>query len=67
MLDQLHDDNFPLNTQDHLVGLDIGIAQAHTTRVDECSGDDLDSCPLAGLIVNGKTDTTRSTLTDELV
>ena len=67
MLDELHDNDLPLDTKDHLVGLDIGITQAHTTGIDECPGDDFDSSPLTGLIVNSETNTTRSTLTNELV
>lgn len=67
MLDKLHDDDLPLDAQDHLVRLDIGIAQAHATCVDERPWNDLDRRLLTCLIVHRETDTTGSTLTDELV
>lgn len=67
MLDQLHDDDLSLDSQNHLVGFDVCIAQTHSACVDQRSRDDLDRSALTGLIVDSETHTTRSTLTDELV
>lgn len=67
MLDQLHNDDLPLNTQDHLIGLDVRIAQAHSAGVDERPWDDLDGRPLTGLVVNSQTNAAGCTLANELV
>lgn len=42
MIDQLHDHNFPLNAQEHLVRSRTGLGHGHARVEDEPLGHDLD-------------------------
>lgn len=58
MVDQLHDDDLPLNPQQHLLALGSGFRDGHARGEDRLLGDDLDCCVLARLGVFGELDPT---------
>lgn len=58
MVNQLHDDDLPLNPQQHLLALGSGFRDGHARGEDRLLGDDLDCCVLARLGVFGELDPT---------